>query len=96
MRKHLQGTLKKDMTWSWNEQDTRYVDKVKKHIINLPTLYHTGPDDQMIIETDASIEFWGVVLKSKVKVEEQLFRVTSGSFQGPDLNCHSNEKNTWR
>jgi hypothetical protein len=76
----------------------RNVDMITSGVtFQVPTLYqqdHPGPDDQMIIETDASKEFWGAVLKAKVKVEEgeQLCRFTSGSFQGPELNYHINEK----
>ena len=47
----------------------------------------------MIIETDASQEYWGAILKARVDdKDEYLCRYTSGSFQGPELNYHSNEK----
>lgn len=55
-------------------------------------MYHPGPEDQVIIETDASKEYWGAVSKAKTETNEELRRYTSGSFQGSELNYHSNEK----
>ena len=92
MRKPLQAKLKQNTPWKWEETDTLYVDKIKKQLISLPVLYHPGPEDLMIIETDASKEYWGAVLKAKTETNEVLCRYTSGSFQGPELNYHSNEK----
>ena len=69
------------------------MDRVKAKVKKLPTLYHPGPDDKMIIETDASQEYWGAILKARVDdKDEYLCRYTLGSFQGPELNYHSNEK----
>lgn len=92
MRKPLQAKLKKDVLWSWKDSDTAYVEKVKRQVKNLPVLYHPGPEGQMIIETDASKDFWGAVLKAKTSNGEQLCRYTSRSFVGAELNYHNNEK----
>lgn len=93
VRKPLQKYLKKDAKWNWSDADTAYVDKVKKHVKDLPVLYHPKEEDLMILETDASNEFWGGVLKARDKDQvEHLCRYTSGSFQGSELNYHSNEK----
>ena len=61
MGKPLQIKLKKDTPWIWKESDTTYVDKTKKQVKDLPILYHLGPEDHMIIETETSKEFWGAV-----------------------------------
>lgn len=61
LRKPLQGKLKKNATWHWTEEDTKYMDKVNRQVKDLPVLYHPKPDGHMIIETDASREFWGAV-----------------------------------
>lgn len=62
-------------------------------MVRLPTLYHPKEEDYMILETDASHGFWGGILKARNEEGiEQLCRYTSGSFQGSELNYHSNEK----
>lgn len=94
IRKPLQAKLKKDVIFSWQKSDTEYVDKIKKKFKTLPALYHPKGDDEMILETDASSEYWSAVLKAKATEtnEEKLCRYTSGTFQGAELNYHSNEK----
>ena len=49
--------MKKDHIWKCTEEDTLYMDRVKAKVKNLPTLYHLGPDDKMIIETDIPQEY---------------------------------------
>nr|KAJ0189911.1 hypothetical protein LSAT_V11C800453960 [Lactuca sativa] len=93
MRKPLQAKLKKDVIWIWSNADTDYIKKIKKVLINFPKLYLPNIEDSLIIETDASDEFWGGVLKAKnPKNEEQICRYTSGSFKAAEKNYHSNEK----
>ena len=96
MRKPFQAKLKKDVQWTWTDSDCQKLAKIKKQVKNLPGLYHPTEDDQMIIETDASGEFWGAVLKARPKksLDEYLCKYTSGSFQAAELNYHSNEKET--
>ena len=65
MRKPLQAKLKKDVIWNWSNTDTDYIKKIKKILINFPKLYLPNIEDSLIIETDASDEFWGGVLKAK-------------------------------
>ena len=55
--------------------------------MNLPTLYHPGLDERMIIETNASSHYWGAAIKARLADgREELCRYVSGSFQGPELN----------
>lgn len=65
IRKPLQAKLKKDVEWSWTPADTQYVEKVKKKLGTFPKLYLPNTEDSLIIETDASNEFWGGILKAK-------------------------------
>jgi len=64
-RKLLQQKLKKDSIWSWTEEDEVLITKLKYLCQDLPELYHPSNDDLIIIETDASNEYWGGVLKAK-------------------------------
>nr|KAJ0190255.1 hypothetical protein LSAT_V11C800404760 [Lactuca sativa] len=92
-RKPLQAKLKKDVIWNWSSADTDYIKKIKKVLINFPKLYLPNIEDSLIIEIDASNEFWEGVLKAKnPKNEEQICRYTSGSFKAAEKNYHSNEK----
>lgn len=93
LRKPLQAKLKKTAVWSWTDNDSNYFRKVKAKVKNLPTLHHPEPHEFLIIETDASDQYWGGILKSKnTDGIERLCRYTSGSFQNSELNYHSNEK----
>ncbi|UME39644.1 reverse transcriptase [Pueraria virus A] len=94
LRQPLQAKLKKEVHWIWTQQDTDLVKKIKSKVGVLPTLYNPSPDDQLIIETDASDLYWGGILKAHKKGEAQEFicRYCSGSFKQAEKNYHSNEK----
>lgn len=67
--------------------------KLKKELKGFPKLYHPKPEDHLIIETDASDNFWGGVLKARnLEGNEFISRYFSGNFQSAELNYHSNEK----
>lgn len=93
IRKPLQSKLKKDVPWTWSQDDINYICKIKKGLKVFPKLYHPKLTDSLIIETDASGSFWGGILKAKTENSEELIcRYTSGSFKAAELNYHSNEK----
>jgi hypothetical protein len=92
IRKPLQGKLKKDAVWTWSNNDTNYIKKIKKNLVSFPKLYLPTNEESLIIETDASESFWGGVLKAKTSDGEKIYRYTSGSFKAAELNYHSNEK----
>ncbi|KAJ9562266.1 hypothetical protein OSB04_007426 [Centaurea solstitialis] len=92
IRAPLQVKLKKDVPWEWNDSDTNYICKVKKNLTTFPKLYHPLPEDKLIIETDASGEYWGGVLKAINSDQELICRYASGSFKDAEKNYHSNEK----
>ncbi|KAI3706819.1 hypothetical protein L6452_24807 [Arctium lappa] len=91
-RKHKSVKLKQDIRWYWTDIDTQVVKKIKKHIGILPKLYNPGPNDTLIIESDASDSYWGGVLKAKTDGGEIISRYASGSFKAAEKNYHSNEK----
>ncbi|GKA20044.1 Orf y [Tanacetum coccineum] len=93
MRQPLQGKLKKDIVWNWTQSDTDYIKKIKKNLTVFPKLYLPSNEDFLIIETDASEEIWGGILKAKTPDNnEKICRYTSGSFKAAEKNYHSNEK----
>ncbi|UBN09112.1 polymerase polyprotein [Metaplexis yellow mottle-associated virus] len=94
LRQPLQAKLKKEVQWTWTQMDSDLVRKIKSKIGVLPDLYNPGPEDQLIIETDASDLYWGGVLKARRPGEssELISRYCSGSFKQAEKNYHSNEK----
>jgi len=93
IRQPLQAKLKKDAFWQWSDSDTAYVDKIKKAIKNLPPVHHPGPEEPLIIETDASDNYWGGILKAKQSDGLELIcGYASGTFKPAEKNYHSNEK----
>ena len=95
MRKPLQAKIKKDVKWEWTEENTKYIDKIKKKITVLPPMYIPKEEEKLIIETDASQTYWGGILKAETFIEnnriEKICAYASGTFQGAQLNYHSNE-----
>ncbi|KAG6742032.1 hypothetical protein POTOM_055316 [Populus tomentosa] len=93
IRQPLQAKLKKDTVWQWSKEDTNYVDKIKKAINHLPPVHHPGPEEPLIIETDASDKYWGGILKSQPQEGPELIcGYVSGTFKPAEQNYHSNEK----
>ncbi|KAD7116735.1 hypothetical protein E3N88_04003 [Mikania micrantha] len=80
IRKPLQTKLKKDYVWEWKQSDTDYLKTIKKNLISFPKLYLPKEDDFLIIETDASNDFWGGVLKAKNAEKEESERKKSESI----------------
>lgn len=70
-KESLLSAIKEKVIWHWTENDTKYVKKVKNKLEDLPPLYHPKPEDIMIIESDASHQFWGGVLKAKTPQGEE-------------------------
>ncbi|KAL2513059.1 orf y [Abeliophyllum distichum] len=90
MRSPLQKKLKKDHKWNWTKDDTLYVQKIK----DLPSLYHPKTGEKMIIEIDASQEYWGGVLKA-LYINDSIQKLCSyslGTFTEAEKNYHINEK----
>lgn len=94
LRIPLQAKLKQEIKWVWTPTDSDLIRKIKKQIVNLPTLYNPAPEDELIIETDASGHAWGGILKARKSgsTNEFICRYASGKFKEAEINYHSNEK----
>ena len=88
--------MKKDVIWSWTKDDEEIIETLKQLCQNLPELYHPADDDLIIIETDASHECWGGVMKAKPlgQKKELLCRYMSGTFSDAEINYPTHEKET--
>nr|GEU71395.1 hypothetical protein [Tanacetum cinerariifolium] len=65
---------------------------MKQDLTIFPKLYLPSNEDFLIIETDASEDIWGGILKAKTPDnDEKICRYTSGSFKAAEKNYHSNE-----
>ena len=62
---------------------------MKEKCKNLPRLGFPTSSDNLILETDASNNHWGAVLKTDL---ENICRYSSGTFKPAEKNYHSNEK----
>jgi hypothetical protein len=93
MRKPLQVKIKDKILRHWDDKDSEYIAKIKKQLISLPKLYLPAKDDFIILETDASDEYWSAILKARLTDgTERLCKYSSGTFKDAEKNYHSNEK----
>jgi hypothetical protein len=59
----------------------------------LPPVHHPGPNEPLIIETNASDKYWGGILKAQPDEGLKLIcGYASGTFKPAEQNYHSNEK----
>jgi hypothetical protein len=90
----IQKKVSSKVTWNWSEEDTSTVKNLKGMIQKLPKLeYPDGTEERIILETDASNEAWGCVLKvRRTDKTEHLSRYWSGCFKNAELNYPVHEK----
>lgn len=81
---------KKNATFEWTQDLQDKLEEIKAHCKSLPRLALPLEQDNLIIETDASEEYRGAVLKKQIS--EQVCRHTSGTFSDTEKRYHSNEK----
>ena len=62
---------------------------LKEKCKNLPRLGFPTSSDNLILETDASDNHWGAVLKT---YQEKIWRYASATFKLAEKNYHNNEK----
>jgi len=95
-RKILNERLKKEPV-PWTHEHTRVVQKIKARVKTLPILYVVDDDLPKIVETNASNEGWGAVLKqvrikeNKKKLEE-ILQFASGVWQDAEKNYAALDK----
>lgn len=80
--------MKKNNTKSWEESHTQVVRRLKEKCKNLPRLGFPTASDNLILETDASDNHWGAVLKTDL---EKISRYTSVTFKLAEKNYHNIE-----
>ena len=107
IRQPFQIKLKKNYIWDWTTDDTLQVQQIKEQCKNLPLLQLPSDEDFLILETDASENYWSAILKRKKNHKEKLIceelnckkehiedvcRYSSGTFKDAEKNYHINEK----
>lgn len=98
LRKPFQELLKKDRTFTFNKNLEDQVKSIKNRCKNLPKLQLPKEDDDLILETDASENYWSGVLKKvdynleREKIGESICRYCSGTFSDTQTRYHINEK----
>ena len=56
--------LNKNQEFTWSDEDRKILRQIKIHAQNAPEVYLPKQGDKLILETDASDECWGCVLKA--------------------------------
>ena len=56
--------LKKNKEFCWTEKDKKILQQIKKDLNKIPEVYFPKSGDKLILETDASDNCWGCVLKA--------------------------------
>ena len=74
--------------WKFTEDDVKIVQQIKELCKNLPPLHQPEENDEIILQTDASDNFWaGVVLaKTPGTNTEKLVKCCSGKFNSAEQN----------
>jgi ribonuclease HI/predicted FMN-binding regulatory protein PaiB len=87
----LYAKLRKNGQKYFNSEDIKLVKAIKEKVKYLKPLELPLDDNYLIIETDASQEGWGAILKQKpnkfsAKTEEKICRYASGSYKLKTVN----------
>lgn len=62
---NLYEKLKKDKTFSWSKENSKIIKNIKSEINYTPKVSLPKQGDRLILETDASQNYWGCILKAK-------------------------------
>ncbi|KAJ9545306.1 hypothetical protein OSB04_025013 [Centaurea solstitialis] len=98
LRKPFQDLLKKNKVFSFDKSLENQVKKIKEYCKILPKLQLPKDNDDLILETDASENYWSGVLKKidynseQEKIGESICRYCSGTFTDNQTRYHINEK----
>ena len=90
--------IRKHEKQGWSQEATEAVKSLKEECQHLPKLQPPG-DGLLILQTDASLDFWAAVLleqrrNSEGKLEENLCGYASGEFTSSQKNYFIAEKET--
>ncbi|XP_043812190.1 uncharacterized protein LOC110608268 isoform X1 [Manihot esculenta] len=75
--KPLYNRLKKNPK-PWTSNHTKIIQEIKKHVKTLPCLNICNPNIPKIVETDASDQGFGGILKQRINNKEHIIRYYSG------------------
>ncbi|KAJ9556228.1 LOW QUALITY PROTEIN: hypothetical protein OSB04_010842 [Centaurea solstitialis] len=98
LRKPFQDLLKKNKVFSFDKSLENQVKKIKEYCKILPKLQLPKDNDDLILETDASKNYWSGILKKidynseQEKIGESICRYCSGTFTDTQTRYHINEK----
>jgi len=85
----LQSLLRKNNTLGWTEKYTEIVKKLKEECQQLSSLRLLEPEDNLILQTDASDKTWTAVLKTDLN---EICGYHSGAFSEREENHNTMEK----
>ena len=88
-KRELQSLLRKNNTLGWTEKHTDIVKKLKTECQQLPCLRLPEPEDNLILQTDASDKTWAAVLKTDLN---EICGYHSGTFSEREENYNTMEK----
>ena len=80
--------------WKFSKDDENIVRQIKDLCKDLPPLHHPEENDEIILQTDASDNFWaGVVLARTPNTnQEKILKYCSGKFKPAEQNYPTGEK----
>ena len=85
----VQMLIRKNNKIGWNEEHTNCVKKLKDEIKSLPKLRLPDEKDNLILETDASEQYFGCILGNDLG---QICRYYSGTFSDTETRYCINQK----
>ncbi|UML14526.1 polymerase [Viola yellow mottle virus] len=98
IKRPLQEKLKKNVVFTWNQEDIQIVRHIKEICKSLPVLELPLEGDQLFVYTDASDTAWGGILKFKKVRDGQidpqftLARYCSGAWNQSEQNWTAFDK----
>ena len=88
-KKDLQSLQRKNNTLSWTKKYTEIVKKLKEECQQLPNLRLAEPEDNLILQTEASDKIWAAVLKTNLN---EICGYHSRTFSKHEENYNTMEK----
>jgi hypothetical protein len=91
--KPLTTLARKDVKWSWGEEEGKAFNSIKKAITSAPVLIQPNPDEPYYLETDASGVALGAILSQKGE-DGRMHPIAflSESFTPPQRNYDTHDK----
>jgi len=81
--------LRKNNTKGWNDYHSQIVKNLKEECKNPPQLRLLEPEDNLVMQTDASDKVWSAILKTYLN---KICGYHSVTFSQTKENCNTMEK----